>query len=190
MKVILRLFYRVKWVGLENISLTGAVFLAAKHTGAIDILLLGTCTRRHISFIVKEELANHPIARWWLNEVDTIPIKRGEKDNEAFIEVTSRLKSEDIIAIYPEGTRIPGRKVGEIQKGASLMSLRSRTDPPIVPIGIAVKWRSPFYHIVFYCTEPFRPSDCNKKTDEITKNLSTTVQAATDLAWKELDKTL
>jgi 1-acyl-sn-glycerol-3-phosphate acyltransferase len=103
---VLRLLYRLRPVGLENLPADGGFVLAANHTSNFDPWPLGTplWPRRQLYFMGKVELFN-PVLGPVLRAGGAFPVHRGEQDIEA-IETAVRLCRESkVVAMFPEGTR-------------------------------------------------------------------------------------
>jgi 1-acyl-sn-glycerol-3-phosphate acyltransferase len=103
---LMRLVFRLKASGLDNLPSDGGFVLAANHTSNLDPWPLGfpLWPRRQLYFMAKAEVFNPilgPLLRWG----GTFPVRRGERDVEA-IETAMRLCREGkIVAMFPEGTR-------------------------------------------------------------------------------------
>ena len=99
---IMKVFYRVKIEGQENIPLEGKFVLAGNHKHNLDCLLLISSTKRTIRFLAKKELLDkHP---WIFLKMGIIPVDRSMKNKEAIIEAESVLNNNGVIGIFPEGT--------------------------------------------------------------------------------------
>lgn len=97
------LFYRVTYIGRENIPKNGGVVLAGTHTSQTDILILGASTRRMVNFLGKIELFKGP-GKWFMPLMGVIPVDRSKKNTEALAMAINELKNGKLIGIFPEGT--------------------------------------------------------------------------------------
>ncbi len=97
------IFYRVTYVGKENIPKNGGVVLAGTHTSKSDILLLGASTKRMVNFLGKIELFKGP-GKWFMPLMGVIPVDRSKKNTGALDTAISELKDGKLIGIFPEGT--------------------------------------------------------------------------------------
>ena len=103
---VMRLVYRLRATGLENLPAAGGFVLAANHTSNFDPWPLGypLWPRRQLFFMAKSELFN-PVLGPLLRVGGAFPVRRGEHDTQA-IETAVRLCREGkIVAMFPEGTR-------------------------------------------------------------------------------------
>ena len=100
-KVLLKILYRPKVYGKENIPNTGSLIFAGNHKMAVDPTLVMSSTNRIVHYMAKEELFKG-FHGWLFNKIGLIKIDR-EKSN-----VVAILKAEEILkegGIFPEGTR-------------------------------------------------------------------------------------
>ncbi len=97
------LFYRVTYIGRENIPKNGGVVLAGTHTSQTDILILGASTKRMVNFLGKIELFKGP-GKWFMPLMGVIPVDRSKKNTEALAMAINELKNGKLIGIFPEGT--------------------------------------------------------------------------------------
>lgn len=97
------IFYRVTYIGKENIPLSGGVVLAGTHTSKTDILILGASTKRMVNFLGKIELFKGP-GKWFMPLMGVIPVDRSKSNTGALDTAIKELKSGKLIGIFPEGT--------------------------------------------------------------------------------------
>ena len=92
-------------------------------------------SKEKIRFIAKYDLGRIGILRWLERLFDIIPIKRNTQDLEAMKRCLKALKNNEILAIFPEGTRKGMEKNEKAKNGAAFMAIRS--GKPVVPVGIS-----------------------------------------------------
>lgn len=97
------IFYRVTYIGRENIPKNGGVVLAGTHTSYSDILILGASTKRMVNFLGKMELFKGP-GKWFMPLMGVIPVDRSKKNTGALDTAINELKKGKVIGIFPEGT--------------------------------------------------------------------------------------
>jgi 1-acyl-sn-glycerol-3-phosphate acyltransferase len=134
-----KLLFRLRAYGEENLPAEGGYVLSANHLSNFDPWPLGLplFPRRQLRFMAKAELFRSPL---WpiLKTAGAFKVRRGEGDEEA-IETAVRLAREgEVVVIFPEGTR---RKKGLVKKfqarphtGAARISLDARV--PLIPAAI------------------------------------------------------
>jgi 1-acyl-sn-glycerol-3-phosphate acyltransferase len=137
--VILKLFFRLKIEGKENIPKVGAFILASNHISYFDPpILAASCLfgrGRCLNFIAKEELFKRKFFGWYITKLNAFPIKRKFGDIGAIRESIRRIKKGMPIVIFPEGERSPDGSVKEAFPGIALLA--TKTKIPIVPAFIS-----------------------------------------------------
>lgn len=102
-KLIMKLLYRPKIIGIENIPQEGRILLAGNHTKWLDPVLLVVSTKRQIHFLAKEELF-HGITKFIVKGMGCVPVNRKVHDKNALTSTYEFLEKELCIGIFPEGT--------------------------------------------------------------------------------------
>ncbi|GIF72182.1 lysophospholipid acyltransferase family protein [Asanoa siamensis] len=126
--------------GLENVPPTGGAIVAGNHLSVADELILGSVIPRHIAFWAKAEyFAGTGLKGWFSRSVMTgigaIRVERagGRAALSAFDGAIPVLKSGDLVAIYPEGTRSPDGRLYRGRTGVARLALAAGV--PIIPVG-------------------------------------------------------
>jgi 1-acyl-sn-glycerol-3-phosphate acyltransferase len=137
---VLRLGYRLRATGRENLPADSGFVLAANHTSNLDPwpLAMPLWPGRQVYFMAKVELFN-PVLGPLLRVGGAFPVKRGERDVEA-IETAVRLCREGkVVAMFPEGTRARKGIVKKFEhrprSGSARIALAA--DVPLVPAAIS-----------------------------------------------------
>lgn len=125
---------RVEVVGKENMPLRGALIVAANHLGNADPPVLASRMPRRLVYMAKDEMFQWPVMGFLTRLAGAFPVKRFEADIGALRKATKVLESGQVLAMFPEGTRGIGAKLGTAHPGTALLALRS--EAPILPIAI------------------------------------------------------
>ena len=133
---LLRLLYRPKAKGLENIPGDGPVILASNHVSFMDSMFIPLVVRRKVVFLGKADYFKSARTAWFFKAAGVIPVRReGGSASEAAIQAGVReLKNGHIAGIYPEGTRSPDGRLYRGKTGVARMALLAKC--PIVPIAV------------------------------------------------------
>ncbi len=139
--IIRKLSFRVEYVGRENVPLDGSMIVCSNHQSNWDpVLLAGAMPKqRQLRFFAKKELFDVPVLKHILNRSGQIPVSRGEGDRQALRVVLQKLKDDEVISIFPEGTRSKDGTLGKAQAGVGFFALRS--EAAVLPIAIIGEYK-------------------------------------------------
>ena len=129
----MRVLFRARRTGREHIP-DGKVILAANHRSFLDPFIIGTCVRRPIYFVAKQELFANRFFGWFLNCMGAFPIRRGESDEDSLATALALLDRGEAVVIFPEGTRQRTGPLRQPKRGVGRLALESGA--PVVPIAI------------------------------------------------------
>jgi len=125
---------RARASGAERVPEQGAVILAPNHFSYMDHFLIGIFIRRKVRFMAKSQLFT-PGAQWVYMQGGVFPVRRGARDEEAFVTAEAILARGGAVAMYPEGGRSRSGKLADrVRPGIGRLVLD--TGAPVVPIAI------------------------------------------------------
>jgi 1-acyl-sn-glycerol-3-phosphate acyltransferase len=125
---------RARAITAENVPGRGPVILAPNHFSFMDHFLMGAYIRRKIRFMAKSQLFKPP-AQFIYTHGGVFPVRRGARDEEAFITAETILGKGGAVAMYCEGGRSRTGKLAE-QAKRGIGRLALETGAPVVPIAI------------------------------------------------------
>ena len=131
---IFKIFFRIKVNGKNNLPDKGGVIVMSNHISAFDPPLLAAVLSRPVRFMAKKELFENPFIRFVLFLADAFPVDRSKNDITAVKKSLSVLKDEEVLGLFPEGTRRPEGKLGSPKSGSVMLAIKSGV--PILPVGI------------------------------------------------------
>ncbi len=126
--------FRVKKTGLENLESDEGFIICANHINYLDAAAIVLLNNKKIRFIAKSDLFRFPIISFLGHTFDVIPIKRGKNDLASIKLCLKALKNNEILGIFPEGTRKGLEKQVKIKNGAVFIAEKAKVK--IVPAGI------------------------------------------------------
>ena len=137
---LVRVLWRVRVLGTENLPPSGGYILAGNHVSYLDPVILWCIAPRPTHFIARQDLFGNAFLGWLLPRVWVFPITRASADRTAITRATTLLQLGELVGMFPEGTRrLPGeleREEGaEAHSGVSFIALRAGA--PVVPVGIS-----------------------------------------------------
>jgi 1-acyl-sn-glycerol-3-phosphate acyltransferase len=133
-----RLLFRPKVEGRENIPTSGPAILASNHLSFSDSIFLPLMVDRKVTFPAKAEYFNSPgikgfLSKLFFSGVGQVPIDRasGSAAKSALTTLERILDTGDLVGIYPEGTRSPDGRLYRGKTGVARLALQ--TGAVVVP---------------------------------------------------------
>ncbi|HHT49161.1 MAG TPA: 1-acyl-sn-glycerol-3-phosphate acyltransferase [Firmicutes bacterium] len=122
----LRLCYGFEVSGAEHLPEKGPVIVVSNHTNLIDPIVVGCSLRqRQVCFMAKEELFRIPLLGGLVRRLGAFPVKRGKGDRGAFRAALGILSADQVLGMFPEGTRHKDGKIHPLRPGAALLAVES-----------------------------------------------------------------
>lgn len=131
---LLRWFFRASWCGIEHVPRHGPVVLACNHLSNLDPVLLGAACPRQINYLAKIELFRTPVLGRLIRQYGAIPLKRTASDPDAMRLAEQVLEQDQLLALFPEGTRSRDGQLKPFRFGAARLALKYKA--ALVPTAI------------------------------------------------------
>ena len=170
---LMRVWFRLRIAGAENIPAEGAAIIAPNHKSFLDCFFVGLATRRHVRFMAKSELFRAPLGGV-LQRLGAFPVRRGESDDEAMTTARLILEQGGLVVMFPEGTRVEqADALGSPHHGAGRLALRTRA--PVLPTAISGTgdlWLGPIpkpRRVEVTFLEPLDPEQVADRPDAVTE---------------------
>ncbi|MFC8272804.1 lysophospholipid acyltransferase family protein [Streptomyces sp. NPDC057271] len=135
---ILRLVFRPRTEGLENVPGEGAAIVAGNHLSFSDHFLMPAVLRRRITFLAKQEYFTGPglkgrLTAAFFRSAGQIPVDRSGKEagQAAIREGLGVLSRGELLGIYPEGTRSHDGRLYKGKVGVAIMAITAGV--PVIP---------------------------------------------------------
>ncbi|MBC8590546.1 lysophospholipid acyltransferase family protein [Wansuia hejianensis] len=169
--IILRMIFRIRISGKENVPMDGRFILCANHISNWDPVLISIVIPRQISWMAKKELFKTKTLSFILKHLGVFPVSRGDTDISAIKKSIRILKDEKVLGIFPEGTRVKEINLDNAKTGVALLSLRSNS--PILPVYIESTYKL-FSRVNIYIGKPlyFNEYSNKKPTSQEYNNIS------------------
>lgn len=136
---LVRLLFRLRARGVENVPAEGGLVRAANHWSNLDPWPLGLplFPRRFLRFMAKAELFWFPLGPL-ISAGGAFPVRRGEGDRAALATAVELCRDGHAVVMFPEGTRrqkgLRKSRSAQWHTGAARIALEA--DVPLVPAGI------------------------------------------------------
>jgi 1-acyl-sn-glycerol-3-phosphate acyltransferase len=126
--------FRLRVEGRENWPATGGGLVCANHQSYFDPPLVGLTCPRRMNYLARDSLFRVPVLSQLIAFLDAIPIDREGGGLAGLKETLRRLKGEELVLIFPEGTRTRDGEVAPLKPGFIAVARRSRA--PLVPVAL------------------------------------------------------
>ena len=134
-KLLGRIFFRLRVIHRERMINHGPVILAANHQSFLDPPLAGSVSDRAIYFLARKTLLDPPVLGWLLPKLNVIPVdSEGGRDRTALKALIRILRAGEGTLVFPEGSRTVDGKLQPAQPGLGLVI--AKTLAPVVPMRI------------------------------------------------------
>lgn len=132
LRLIFIVVFRIRCFGRENFPVEGGALICSNHQSYLDPVLVGMTCNRPMNYIARKTLFRfQPFAKligFW----DAIPIDQQGSGLAGIKESLRRLRSGELVLIFPEGTRTRDGEVQALKPG--VLALARRGKVPIVPV--------------------------------------------------------
>jgi 1-acyl-sn-glycerol-3-phosphate acyltransferase len=135
-----RLLFRLRASGVENVPRDSGCVLAANHVSNLDPWPLGIplFPRRFLRFMAKSELF-WPVLGAFLRSAGAFKVRRGQADTDAIDRAVELCRAGEIVVMFPEGTRRRKglRKKHEARPHSGAARIALLAGVPLIPAAIA-----------------------------------------------------
>ena len=137
---LVRCFYRVTALGLENLP-SGGFLLLPNHISWVDALVLQLACPRPIRYVIDEEYYHKTILHPLLRVLGCIPINT-HHSHPAVRLATEKIADGEIVCVFPEGRLERTGVLLRLQRGYELIARHANAE--VVPVWLDQLWGSIF----------------------------------------------
>ncbi|MTI70240.1 MAG: 1-acyl-sn-glycerol-3-phosphate acyltransferase [Firmicutes bacterium] len=172
--IIFKRLYKIKVYNKENVPKDGKIILCSNHISLLDPITVALSVDRQVHFMAKKELFKNKLFGAFLKKLGAFPVDRKKSDLTAIKKSLKLLKKDNVLGLFPEGTRVKNKDLDSVKPGVAMISLKSKA--PIIPIYINSKYKK-FKDVKVYIGKPiyFKEYEGKKLNLEDYKNLSKSV---------------
>ncbi|MFC5728396.1 MULTISPECIES: lysophospholipid acyltransferase family protein [Nocardioides] len=138
---LLKLIFRPRAEGVENVPTEGPAILASNHLSYADWLFMPLVIPRKVSFVAKAEYFTTPgikgfFQKAFFSGTGNIPIDRSGANAAAGALLSAKrvLAEGELFGIYPEGTRSHDGRLYRGKTGIARLALE--TGVPVIPVAV------------------------------------------------------
>ena len=131
------LAFRIRIDGMDRYPRTGPMLVCSNHQSNLDPLILGCVCPRPLNYLSKKQLFDFKPLGWFLTWNDCIKIDR-KKGLGGIKETLKRLKRNESVVMFPEGTRSKDGNLQPVKSG--FCTLVKKTKVSILPVAIDGAW--------------------------------------------------
>lgn len=134
-KTIIPIFYKIEYIGRENIPTDRNFIVAPNHISYLDPFITGEAVKQPIAFMGKKELFNNKILAFLLDGLACFAVNREKLEVSTIKTALNVFKTNRwMLGIFPQGGIRRNRRIEKINKGFAVIAKQMKTD--ILPIGI------------------------------------------------------
>lgn len=137
LKPLLKMLYRIRAEGLENVPKKGPAIIAANHVSFLDSFFIPlVIKRRKVTYLAKADYFKSWKTKWFFAGVGQISCERegGSRSQQSLEIALDVLNEGKLLGIYPEGTRSPDGNLYKGRTGVARLALTSGV--PVIPVGL------------------------------------------------------
>lgn len=126
--------FRTRAIDSDKVPGSGPLILAPNHASYLDHFFIGIFIRRRLRFMAKSQLFRFPLA-FIYSHGGVFPVRRGGRDDDAFVTAERILAQGGTVAMYCEGGRSrTGRLADRAKPGIGRLALE--TGATVVPVAV------------------------------------------------------
>ncbi|MBT5926395.1 MAG: MFS transporter [Verrucomicrobia bacterium] len=144
---LLKLIYRVRTEGAENLPTTGPALLVCNHITYMDAPLLMSLYQRRMRFLVYRDYYENKWLGPLLNLMGAIPISENDPPRQIMKSIQTARKALDdgyLVGIFAEGKLTRSGLMSSFKSG--YQKIIKGTNAPILPVYLGGAWGSVFSH--------------------------------------------
>ncbi len=139
-RLLVRCFYRINAIGLENLP-SGGFLLVPNHISWVDALVLQLACPRPIRYIIDQAYYHKPILHPILRALGCIPIN-ARHSHHAVRAAAERIAGGEIVCVFPEGQLERTGTLLRLQRGYELIARHANAT--VVAVWLDQLWGSIF----------------------------------------------
>lgn len=129
LKVLVFVVFDLEIHNADRINKTeGGLIACGNHTSMLDPVILAVSTKRQIHFMGKKELFDKKIFGYLFRKLGAFPVDRDGVSMSAIKSSLAVLKDNEVLGIFPEGTRVKQYDENNAKPGIALIANKSKVN--------------------------------------------------------------
>lgn len=124
--------HRPKIYGKENLVTNGRTIVISNHLQLTDPVMVFSMFKQQVNFIAKAEMFKIKIVKFFVTRIGAFPVERDKNDLKAVRNCLNVLNNDNILGIFPEGTRSKTGELLKFEPGIAVFAIKTKS--PIIPI--------------------------------------------------------
>lgn len=141
---LLRLLFRVRAEGAENLPAKGSCILVANHQSYIDGLFVSMFLKnaflRRTFYYAKRKHVTNRVLEWLARHSNVIVVEVGRDVQLSIQMMAQAVREGGNLLIFPEGTRSPDGQLGDFKSTFAALAVELKV--PVVPVAISGAFRA------------------------------------------------
>lgn len=135
----MRILFRFEVIGNSNPNQKEKYIIVSNHSSILDPVVLGLCFKPQIHFMAKKELFDNKFMGFIYKKLNAFPVDREGNDIGALKNSVKLIKSNKIVGVFIEGTRVKGFDPKNAKAGPILIAKMAKAK--IIPVHIESSYR-------------------------------------------------
>lgn len=132
--ILVRILFRMRYEGLENIPQNCGFILACNHRSNFDPLFIAHKVKKPVRYMAKAELFRIPVVGLIIKNLRAFPVERGSSDQTAIETAESVIKNGEVLGMFPEGKRSKDGTLLRPRSGVALIT--AQTHANVLPCAV------------------------------------------------------
>ena len=133
-RMLMTLLFQLRFEGRQHLKPDGGAMLLSSHQSVMDPVLVGLLDNHFVSYLARHTLFRSPLFALLIRVLNAIEIDRERGGLSGLKEMLRRLKQQDRVLLFPEGTRTTDGEIGPLKPGFIPIARRSRV--PLIPVAL------------------------------------------------------
>lgn len=169
-----RILYRPTYHNLHYIPRDTHYMLLGNHISLLDPVVLHLIIPDYVHWVAKEEFFKNKVLAFLFDQLKVVSLNRDRVDIQAMRKIKSHIQNEEIVGIFPQGTRVDPIDYEEILPQAGVASICMKYDCTILPFYVDAPFKlfrkSHIYFGAPFCLNSSLKIDSKKEKRQLLAN--------------------